>query len=101
MDYVYCWTMRPQANLEVELRVRASNAGSARREVAHFVDAQPAGDWTICGISRSLDGEPAGPAQLLLSASEPTANANGGVPSANGGAVNAAAQAWERAWRRA
>jgi len=89
MEYVYCWTMRPSVNLEVELRVKASTAPRARRELTRFLDAQAGGDWTICALSRAPEGELGEPAQRLLRASE------------REGAARPDEHAWERAWRRA
>jgi hypothetical protein len=65
LHYVYCWTLRPDADLEIELRVRADSAGRARRALVRFVDAQAVGDWTICALSRSADGSFSEPMRLL------------------------------------
>jgi hypothetical protein len=98
MDYVYCWRMRPSETLEVELRVRASTARVARRELTRFVATQGAGDWTIREVSRAREGEPSVPAQRLLALGEPSERERRAEHRSEDD--RAAQRAWERSWQR-
>lgn len=50
--YRYCWTLRSDADLEIEVRIFSEAAVGARRELTRFLADQPRGDWTVCGLVR-------------------------------------------------
>lgn len=56
--YFYRWSLRPQEGMQVELRVAATSAASARREVSRFLQAHGAVSWSIESISREVDRSP-------------------------------------------
>lgn len=53
--YVYQWSLRPRADLQVELRIEACDAIVARRTVVEFLERHGGGSWEIEAVSRSRD----------------------------------------------
>ncbi len=49
---VYRWSLRPETGLSIELRVVATNASGARREVNRFLREHGGAFWTVESISR-------------------------------------------------
>ena len=59
--YTYCWSLRPESGLTLELHVTAPNVAAARREIRRFLVDHDGGRWTVESVSR----EAAGPRLLL------------------------------------
>lgn len=50
--YVYCWNLRPDEGLALELRVTASSVAVARRAVRRFLVEHDAVAWSVECVSR-------------------------------------------------
>ena len=50
--YVYCWNLRPEAGLALELRVTAPSAVVARREIRRFLIDHAGASWTVECVTR-------------------------------------------------
>lgn len=50
--YVYCWNLRPEEGLALELRVTASSVAVARRAVRRFVVEYEGAAWSVECVGR-------------------------------------------------
>lgn len=64
--YVYCWNIRPEAGLGLEVRVTATSAVVARREIRRFLLDHAGGSWHVECVTREATHAPL--AQLTLPA---------------------------------
>jgi len=55
---VYRWNLRPEEGLSLELRIVASNASVARREVHRFLVEHDGAAWTVESVSREATRVP-------------------------------------------
>jgi len=51
-QYIYGWQLRPEEDLEIEVRIEAPSVLIARREMALFLEHHDGLSWTICGVRR-------------------------------------------------
>jgi hypothetical protein len=57
-EYVYCWSLRPETGFALELRVTASSAIVARREVDRFLIDHDGDRWTVEAVRRDTERAP-------------------------------------------
>jgi len=50
--YVYCWRVRPEAGLTLDLRMTAPNVIVARREIRRFLVDHAGDGWTVECVTR-------------------------------------------------
>jgi hypothetical protein len=51
-SFVYKWSLSPQPGISLELKVVATNASLARREVIQFLAEHDGDSWTVESVCR-------------------------------------------------